>query len=472
MERLSILCIKRTRNHGDTKISSSCAVRLFWIMICGAYICLSMNCIMFLNKYVRDGSDNMSILRHDKKIIFQYENVTRSNRCSLTVVIFDPRVPLMKKDNKLWVSIESVIANGPSDMCVSIQTSVCELGFEGSKEEILWNVADNIIRHAPLPLFRQFLVGGRVRVSIVDHTKYQLTSCSNFWNPGHAWTNIQYWEDEFHEFDNDLTLFIQDDTLLCRPLLPGKWRGLAYVGAPWPHQGPQRSPSLCHYFQLKWSQWNRNKISSRQMESFCVDGPFGNGGLSLRSRYWMKKAILTCPHSRYSGLNQSYIKSSPCVVYDYDYPILYKLNLSKRRVLRYNTPEDLYFAIILRAIQAPLPTAFEASLFSSEILFPHEVIFQYGPNNVSLLRNYIMKRMIPHDLTRFDSFLRSNHFYNHSNISFPIDRQQLHFTSIGFHNTWNYHSQEPFRNLLLQNKEICPYFSFLFPQQHESQSLL
>ena len=53
------------------------------------------------------------------------------------VVIFDPRVPFMKKYNELWVSIESVIANGPSDIYVSIQTSACELGVEGSKEEVL-----------------------------------------------------------------------------------------------------------------------------------------------------------------------------------------------------------------------------------------------------------------------------------------------------------------------------------------------
>ena len=43
----------------------------------------------------------------------------------------------MKKYNELWVSIESVIANGPSDICVSIKTSACELGVEGSKEEVL-----------------------------------------------------------------------------------------------------------------------------------------------------------------------------------------------------------------------------------------------------------------------------------------------------------------------------------------------
>jgi hypothetical protein len=84
-------------------------------------------------------------------------------------------------------------------------------------------------------------------------------------------------------------------------------------------------------------------------------GPLGSGGFSLRSRKWMIRAIETCPHMTNSGME---VEGQPlsCKVFE-------KVN------------EDFYFGTILRALGAPLPLAYTASLFSTEMLWPGTFAF-------------------------------------------------------------------------------------------------
>ena len=104
-----------------------------------------------------------------------------------------------------------------------------------------------------------------------------------------------------------------------------------------------------------------NEFTTTFPTNLCQDlnGPMGNGGFSLRSRKWMRRSIATCPHVHYSGLHVNPL----CQVYE-------------------NIPEDLYFATVLRGLHAPMPTAFEASLFAAEMIFPNHAIQYYGPHSI------------------------------------------------------------------------------------------
>ena len=118
---------------------------------------------------------------------------------------------------------------------------------------------------------------------------------------------------------------------------------------------------------------NKNELCTN------LNGPLGNGGFSLRSRKWMRRSIATCPHVHYSGL-----KVNPlCQVYE-------------------NIPEDLYFATVLRALHAPLPTAFEASLFAAEMIFPNHAIQYYGPHSIEEQLPIVKKRWGEKYTTFFD----------------------------------------------------------------------
>jgi len=104
-------------------------------------------------------------------------------------------------------------------------------------------------------------------------------------------------------------------------------------------------------------------------DEICSDnkvGPFGNGGMSIHSRLWMKKAIQYCPSYLRSGFSEEEVTSSPCWL----------------DVLEGS--EDFYFAMILKGMGAPLPTVYEASLFSSEMRVPENFVHQYILTNIEL----------------------------------------------------------------------------------------
>jgi len=410
------------------------------------------------------GPSENAILEKEKISYVEYLNANRSHPCSLTGVVMDPRLPILHRDGALWGSIESLIKNGPADMCLLIQTSSCISDKISSANGIHEKsvAAFNEIVDRSLPLLKKFMKkSGRVRISFINHTKYKLRSCKNFITPTHAWLNYHYWVDEFiSDVDNDMVLMIQDDTVLCHSLNIDKWLDVAYVGAPWPNVHESvRKPSQCEHLQRLWAKWNKNNSTSTDL--FCsisnkgFGGAFGNGGLSLRSRLWMQTAILSCPHVKYSGVKQKDISKATC-----------KVNQS--------LPEDLYFSTVLRGIQAPLPTAFEASLFSSEMIFPEEVALQwYGPKNYKTLETFVQRRLEKKDTHRFAQFW--NYYY--SNISTTTQylnlkqSQKPHFVSIGLHNIWLYHKSDFLLSLSDPVQDSCQYFRYILPLQNIPESL-
>jgi len=401
-----------------------------------------------------------------KEGYLEYGGANSTHPCSLTVLILDPRLPILSRDKALWGSIESTIAHGPEDMCVLIQTSPCITDTlnattnYNNKSKIAY---EEIYQRAPYPLFRDFLSSGRVRITFLNHSKYHVRSCSNFITPTHIWVNYHYWEDEFLQgVDSDMVMIIQDDTVLCHDIDITKWNDVAYVGAPWPNVHKSvRKPSQCEYLSILWNQWNTppgqaenitNRTNICQLDQGI--GPYGNGGLSLRSRKWMKQAILTCPHFKYSGLSSEYIQSSKCAI----------------RTIKF-VPEDVYYATILRGINAPLPTSFEASLFSSEIYFPEEIITKewYTPKYLSLLLPLVQSRYSTSDVNRFKDFYTE---YTTNIIQNKKYKPSLHhFIPIGVHNIWFYHNKTFLLNLADPIENWCSHFRHVLPMQSLPDSM-
>ena len=108
---------------------------------------------------------------------------------------------------------------------------------------------------------------------------------------------------------SDFILVIQNDAVLCHGLDVYLWNQFPYVGAPWPTE------YWCNKFKSHWDEWHNTNTTtttttttgSNESESYippypntndlCTDtvvGPYGNGGLSFRSRYWMHEVIHYC----------------------------------------------------------------------------------------------------------------------------------------------------------------------------------
>jgi hypothetical protein len=149
-------------------------------------------------------------------------------------------------------------------------------------------VAKQIYRRA-LPMFRGMMERGLVRITILDHSKYQLTDCTNFYTPSNAWMSINYWKDEFIEkVDNEMILIVQSDGVICREFDIQLWSDLAFVGAPW---APTRwhGGVVCDELRDKFKEWTKvdnieeapNQSSPHlNLKKFCKNGhaPGFNGG--------------------------------------------------------------------------------------------------------------------------------------------------------------------------------------------------
>jgi len=362
--------------------------------------------------------------------------------CDLTVVLMDPRIPSMSFQDSVWYTLESVAAYAPY-ACVLLQTASCSVenelikqGESVTQEQISMEISNRIYKHS-LPLFRQMMLRGQVRYTILNHTKYQLTACDNFLNPSKALMNVNYWgSDEFiPKVDSDQILIIQSDAVLCHNFLAKKWTDLAFVGAPWPptvdhRYNPEPPEGLCEGMPMRYRIWFLDSIRFQKLKkrvlkqngkpdpakqeeihllrgrqqdknveeeelqvldtsripSVCSNGraPIGNGGFSLRSRQWMRHAIQTCPQVHYSGVE--FYRDT------FDNPLFPKpvhdneneSNTVMSPVAPSKTPkyvckvqgdinEDVYFGTVLAAIGAPLPSAYEASLLALEMLWPEQV---------------------------------------------------------------------------------------------------
>ncbi len=280
-----------------------------------------------------------------------------NNGCHLTVVVVDPRLPISAYNHSMWYALESV-ASYANYSCVVINTASCQIlahvhnvsNVPTNQQEVTM-VAKSIYDRS-LPLFRQMMENGQVRINILDSKKYGLNHCDDFGNGNSIFMNVHFWIDEFIEgLDSDMILTVQGDSVLCRHFEIDLWKHFAYVGAPW-------APwvTTCDSFRATWQEWASkcngltNYQANESMSQLCAKGlgvVQGNGGLSIRNKTWMVEVILRCP-TQYSGLETHEL---------FDF-----IN------------EDLYFSNVLNGLNATMPTAFEASLFSVKTLFPEQTV--------------------------------------------------------------------------------------------------
>ena len=214
--------------------------------------------------------------------------------CNLTTVLVEPRLPTADFSYAGLFTLESV-ATYVSYSCVVLQTSSCLVlpVKDGEDPEPMSRqieeVAKQIYRRA-LPMFRGMMERGLVRITILDHTKYQLTDCTNFYTPSNAWMSVNYWKDEFIEkVDNEMILIVQSDGDICRDFDVKLWSDLAFVGAPWaPNRwtGASVCDQLRSMFESSWTNVTNDEGASKdstgklRLQNYCENG-YGcgyNGG--------------------------------------------------------------------------------------------------------------------------------------------------------------------------------------------------
>ena len=397
-----------------------------------------------------------------------------SNKCDITVLFMDPRISSNKQGSPIYYSLESVAMYMPT-ACVLIITSKCHPSHhidDDNHNKVFYqdrheNEIYNTIYMSSLPLFQQMIQNGQVRISFLDHTKYKLKSCDNYYNPARVYMNYNFWNNEFiHDIDSDLILVMEADSILCHPFDIEHYRKYAFVGGVWPKTTEYMKIDVCLTIPISWKTWTlpqrqwersiqpntegnigyRNSktypkpdelLESLDFPELCSTtdkngiAPLGNGGFSLRSRKYMMKAIKSCPHHSFSGLDLNG-RVMACRVLD---PV----------------NDDLYFATVLRGIKAPMPSAFEASLFSLEMLWPEETLDIYGGPERFIDQRSVARRV-------WGSSSKSIYQGVH------LDNNNKHYTvPSGIHKVWKYHS----RDLILSNDVLsqCPLLRFLVPPE-------
>jgi hypothetical protein len=344
----------------------------------------------------------------------------------------------------LW-TLESVAEYVlPSEsICILIQTSVCLEEISATSKnattvpssksvfssQAYQRKAQRIEQEAQ-PQFRDLIHRGNVRMTVLDYSFYRLKSCRNFYNPSFAWQNWHYWGPrEFTREDSDLVLTIQDDAVLCRPLDILRWQDSAWVGAAWPASQGKKQWNLCSAMPANWysfhARTNNTPPPYPSPDQLCKDhhiGPQGNGGVSLRRRSWLLKAIEYCPTDA-AGINTS---SAVCKAV--------------------NTPaEDVYFVTILRGMGAPLVSAYEAALFVWESRSIAQIEEQYQIENSTWKQERLMQR------------------WSSSNVTLSV-HPQVPVVPIGIHKPWS-----TFFKDLMCHEEIHRQCKYLRSVLHHSK---
>ena len=369
----------------------------------------------------------------------------------------------------MFFSLESVGAYLP-EACVILQTSSCSFHGDDTTTDTLSSSSSSLtiedaiyqrIYNNSLPLFRKMIERGQVRVTFLQHKKYNFEKCDQYPNPSSAMMNIHYWSDidendENGEYiagvDNDSVLVMQNDSVICHPINIDLYRKYAYVGGLWLREHPYiRNTNMCRLLKQMWTQYTRLRPGpGSSFPDICTgDGtaPIENGGFALRSRSALRKAIRDCPSRDWSGL-------------DIDRTTLRHLSCSAKGSIN----EDVYFGTILRGGNALLPTALEAALFSVDMVWPEEVIDMYHGGSVGSVE----------DAQRFVSERGSIYrgaTIDTSDIKAAKELTRDETVPFGFHKPWWY-----FDNKVLHSKDVdqqCPLLKYMFhPDENRAEELL
>lgn len=369
--------------------------------------------------------------------------------------------------NSLWYSLESIAAYTPY-ACVLIQTTSSSciiwdhflkkkkksssnsmdakeiiISDENGMEKFVHRILSKKIYKNALPLFRDMIHKGYVRLNLLDpiykrNKKYVSSDNNNMayknnnnkrrpdvqnkffsssssvledfcTNPPHIVQNkhlpphnyllhVDFWKDEFiPNVDSDTILMMRGSgNVLCHHFDISLWSSSSYalVGSVWPYESNENVPrpmeGMCQHLENKWNIWSNNAKKNRQnnianytekedptnisSSGRCTYNnfiPIGTNGITLRDRKWAIKAIETCPHIKYSGINLSDVVRND----------IHQLNNNNNnqtlcKVIE-NVEEHVYFSTIFNGIGAPLPNIYEASIFAGEMLFPEQAFKIY-----------------------------------------------------------------------------------------------
>jgi hypothetical protein len=341
--------------------------------------------------------------------------------CFLTVVIVDPRTPLFPLNHPMWFALESVAQYVPYG-CIVFHTSSCQLVATSNTSKHA-TVAKSIYLRS-LPFFRRMMERGQVRINILDSEKYGV-SCDNFGNGNAIFMNVNFWLDEFINADSDTILTIQSDSVLCRYFDFKLWMHFAYVGAPWPPTTPllgscDNMRRIWHdKFALQCNGIEKHQADER-ISNICTPnhgGLQGNGGLSIRNRHWMVEAKHRCPFQ--------------------------------------DGNEDVYFSLILNALNATMPSAFEAALFSVEHIFPEQTFEYFFPVEKEEVKKTILKLWGDDGLSIYERMQRHDSYYDNVTTT-----PQLHTIPVGFHQAWKYFPPDFFSQPQIQAE--CKFIKFMY----------
>jgi hypothetical protein len=434
----------------------------------------------YYHDYLYSTTNRISLATYSPEIL--------QHGCNITVQIMDPRISTSHRGAPAFFTLESVGAFLPH-ACVVITTSKCQIPpplFVMSKDDESYHAtarsSTNSIRsisnrstsnrstsnrstnsfstnstnsfstnstintkveqalhqhiyNSSLPLFQKMIQRGQVRVNILNHTKYNLKSCHNFYNPSSAMMNIDFWkEDQFiNGVDSDVVFIIQHDSVLCNEPNLEYLQRFPYIGALWTQYECNIVKKLWTDFTMQYLNEYRDKekaglLSDQDKRPDLVNmtstihrycdktlgiGAVGNGGFSLRSRSAMVKVIETCPHVSWSGMDLTN-RSFPCMVTG-------------------ELAEDLYFATVLKGLNEPMPNAYEAAVFSVERVWPSEVTNQFGgPTTyaeiVETTRNVMKHVHFAHIKGRIETVplgFHQQHYFNPKSVTSIGDLAEL-----------------------------------------------
>lgn len=159
----------------------------------------------------------------------------------------------------------------------------------------------------------------------------------------------------------------------------------------------------------------------------------------------MLRAIDACPSNLYSGIPTS---GKKCIVAD-------------------DAEEDEYFALILYGLGAPMPNAYEASLFGVETFFAEQVKEYYGPYDESQLEKIILKRWGKDGLKIHERMhLRKTYGYTYFNNDNNLASSTMRTIPLTFHCPWKYHALDITAGPQVQQE--CKFLKYIFDQGESS----
>jgi hypothetical protein len=363
------------------------------------------------------------------------------NGCSLTVALTDPRIPQHGYNHPVWFMLESVASFVPY-ACVVVHTASCQIIKQTSNIPVSptvhqVEVAAHFIYERSLPLFRRMMERGQVRIAILEKGSFNIEKCAE-WDISKITMNLKFWKEQFiNGTDSDMILFVQSDSVLCHYFDINLWAQFAYVGAPWGKGGLW--PSSCDFIRNQWRSWAPQCSllnPDLDLPLFCTQGhggAVGNGGFSLRNRTWMIRAIESCP-TQYSGLESFSLTTT--------------------------TPEDVYFSVILTGMHAAMPSAFEASLFSVEAMFPEQAAKEYF-DVLPFEFNETIRRLWGNDtgLLMYDRMHQVETYFSNTSIESTTVARGFGTIPIGFHTPWYHHSEILNRTQIQQE---CKFLKFIY----------